>query len=83
MFAAALVIVFVFMWINLRQALRNSAVTGLGGTRALSATLFQGNATRAHFGLRKDTPNRRSVEPRGTIVSRDILGGWHHQFCRI
>ena len=45
MFAAAFVFVLAFMWINLRQALRNNAVTGLGGTRAISATLFGGSGT--------------------------------------
>jgi hypothetical protein len=41
------------------------------------------NATRTHLGLRKDTPNHRPIERRGTIAARDILGGLHHQYCRI
>jgi len=41
------------------------------------------NSTRTHLGLQKDTPNHRSIERRGRIISRDILGGLHHQYCRI
>jgi transposase InsO family protein len=41
------------------------------------------NSARTHLGLRKDTPNHRPIEGRGTIFSHDILGGLHHQYCRI
>lgn len=41
------------------------------------------NATRTHLGLRKDAPDHRPVERHGTIAARDILGGLHHQYCRI
>ena len=41
------------------------------------------NATRTHLGLQKDSPNRRPIECRGRIVARDVLGGLHHQYCRM
>ena len=41
------------------------------------------NSTRTHLGLRKDAPNHRPIERLGTIVSRGILGGLHHQYCRV
>ena len=41
------------------------------------------NATQTYLGLRKDTQKHRPVERRGTIVSCDILGGLHRQYCRI
>jgi transposase InsO family protein len=41
------------------------------------------NATRTHLSLGKDAPNHRPIERRGTIAARDILGGLHHQYCRI
>ena len=41
------------------------------------------NAARTHLGLQKDAPHRRPIERRGRIVTRDILGGLHHQYCRI
>ena len=36
-----------------------------------------------HLGLQKDAPNRRPIERRGRIVTSDVLGGLHHQYCRI
>ena len=41
------------------------------------------NATRTHLGLEKDSPNRRRVECHGRIVACDVLGGLHHQYCRM
>jgi hypothetical protein len=41
------------------------------------------NAARTHLGLQKDAPHRPPVERRGRIVTRDILGGLHHQYCRV
>ena len=41
------------------------------------------NATRTHLGLGKDSPNRRAIEHCGRIVAREILGGLHHQYCRM
>jgi hypothetical protein len=41
------------------------------------------NSARTHLGLRKDTPHRCSIDRRGRIVSRNFLGGLHHQYCRI
>ena len=45
-------------------------------------TLYH-NATRTHLGLGKDAPNHRPIERRGVITPRDILGGLHHQYCRM
>ena len=41
------------------------------------------NATRTHLSLGKDSPNRRSIQPRGSIIATDVLGGLHHQYARI
>jgi len=41
------------------------------------------NAARTHLSLQKDAPYRRLIERRGRIVTSDILGGLHHQYCRI
>jgi transposase InsO family protein len=41
------------------------------------------NAMRTHLGLRKDAPNHRPIERCGSISSRDVLGGLHHQYCRM
>ena len=41
------------------------------------------NKMRTHLGLGKDAPNHRPIERHGAIVACDILGGLHHQYCRI
>ena len=41
------------------------------------------NGSRTHRSLNKDAPRRRLIESVGTIVSRPILGGLHHRYCRI
>ena len=44
MFAAAFVFVFLFMWVNLRQALRNSGAFAVGGAPAQGAILSRADA---------------------------------------
>jgi transposase InsO family protein len=41
------------------------------------------NSLRAHRALDLDCPFRRAIERCGAITSRPILGGLHHQYCRI
>ena len=41
------------------------------------------NVTRIHRALNKDAPFPRAIERLGVITSRPILGGLHHQYCRI
>ena len=41
------------------------------------------NEQRTHRSLAKDTPLHRIVEQLGTVALRPILGGLHHQYCRI
>src|SRR2546421_5541316 len=41
------------------------------------------NASRIHRSLNKDAPFHRAIERVGAITSRPILGGLHHQYCRI
>ena len=51
--------------------------------RVLSAYSLYYNATRTHLSLGKDSPNRRPVQRRGSIIATDVLGGLHHQYVRI
>ena len=51
--------------------------------RVLDAYSLYYNATRTHLSLSKDSPNRRPVQRRGSIVATDVLGGLHHQYARI
>ena len=41
------------------------------------------NSIRTHLGLRKDAPDHRPVERCGRIIAKGILGGLHHEYCRI
>ena len=41
------------------------------------------NESRTHRSLNKDTPFHRATERIGAIISRPILGGLHHRYCRI
>jgi hypothetical protein len=41
------------------------------------------NEWRIHRSLNKDSPFPRSIERIGNITSQPILGGLHHQYCRI
>jgi transposase InsO family protein len=40
------------------------------------------NDTRTHLSLNKDAPISRAAEAAGSILSRPILGGLHHQYAR-
>ena len=51
--------------------------------RVLSAYSLYYNATRTYLSLGKDSPNRRPVQRRGSIIATDVLGGLHHQYVRI
>jgi transposase InsO family protein len=41
------------------------------------------NESRTHRPLNKDAPFHRPIEGHGAIISRPVLGGLHHQYCRI
>jgi len=41
------------------------------------------NEARIHRALNKDAPFSRAIERIGVITSRPVLGGLHHQYCRI
>jgi hypothetical protein len=41
------------------------------------------NESRTHRSLNKDAPVHRATERLGAIISHPILGGLHHQYCRI
>lgn len=41
------------------------------------------NGLRTHRALNYDAPIRRKIERVGAVASRPVLGGLHHQYCRI
>jgi transposase InsO family protein len=51
--------------------------------RVLKAYAAYYNQVRTHLALAKDAPRPRPVQPLGDILAKPILGGLHHQYCRI
>jgi uncharacterized membrane protein len=51
--------------------------------RILGAYAAYYNESRTHRSLNKDAPFHRRIERLGAITSHPILGGLHHQYCRI
>ena len=49
----------------------------------LQAYLTYYNEARTHLSLGKDAPIHRPIQRFGRIISAPILGGLHHQYCRI
>jgi transposase InsO family protein len=41
------------------------------------------NNTRTHLSLNKDSPSPRPAQRLGQLVARPILGGLHHEYCRM
>jgi transposase InsO family protein len=51
--------------------------------RILGAYVAYYNKSSTHRSLNKDAPFHRAIERLGAITSHPILGGLHHQYCRI
>ena len=51
--------------------------------RILAAYADYYNEVRTHLALDKDSPGHRPVHGYGQDVTRPILGGLHHEYCRI
>jgi transposase InsO family protein len=51
--------------------------------RILAAYAAYYNDIRTHLALGKDAPARRTIQRVGAIAARPILGGLHHEYCRI
>jgi transposase InsO family protein len=51
--------------------------------RVLDAYSLYYNATRTHLSMGKDSPSRRPVQRRGSIIATDVPGGLQHQYSRI
>ena len=51
--------------------------------RTLQSYVRYYNESRTHRSLNKDAPVHRAIEGLGAIISRSVLGGLHHRYCRI
>jgi len=51
--------------------------------RILGAYTIYYNELRTHLSLDEDSPNRRPIQRLGHLSARPLLGGLHHQYCRM
>ncbi len=51
--------------------------------RVLNSYARYYNGSRIHRALSKDAPFPRAIDRLGVITSQSVLGGLHHQYCRI
>jgi transposase InsO family protein len=51
--------------------------------RILGAYTVYYNELRTHLSLDEDSPNRRPIQRLGHLAARPLLGGLHHQYCRM
>jgi transposase InsO family protein len=51
--------------------------------RILAAYTGYYNELRTHLSLEKDSPDHRPIQRLGQVVARPILGGLHHEYCRM
>ena len=62
-----------------RECVDHTVVLG----RILGEFVAYYNKSRTHRALSQDAPIHRAIERLGAITSRPVLGGLHHQYCRI
>jgi len=67
-----------------RECTDHVAVLGEGNLRRILQSYARYyNESRTHRSLNKDAPVHRAIENLGAIISRPVLGGLHHRYCRI
>jgi transposase InsO family protein len=67
-----------------RECLDHAVVFNEAHLRRILATYASYyNAFRTHLSLGKDAPAHRQIQQLGQLTARPILGGLHHQYCRI
>jgi transposase InsO family protein len=67
-----------------RECLDHVVIRGEGHLRWILTTYASYyNEQRTHRSLAKDAPLHRATERFGTLASQPLLGGLHHQYCRI
>ena len=65
-----------------RECLDHMIVFGEAHLRRILGR-YAANESRIHRSLDKDAPFHRAIERFGVITSQPVLGGLHHQYCRI
>jgi transposase InsO family protein len=67
-----------------QECLDHIVVFGEGHVRRiLAAYVGYYNERRTHLSLSKDSPINRPIQWLGQLTARPILGGLHHEYCRM
>jgi transposase InsO family protein len=67
-----------------RKCLDHIVVFGDAHLRRILGTYTEYyNELRTHLSLDKDSPIRRPIQRLGQLAARPLLGGLHHQYCRM
>jgi transposase InsO family protein len=67
-----------------RECLDHIVIFGEAHLRqVLKAYAAYYNYVRTHLALTKDAPLSRPVHRFGDVIAKPILGGLHHEYCRI
>ena len=67
-----------------RECLDHVVVLGEAHLRYILASYANYyNRFRTHLSLGKDAPTPRPIQRLGPLVARPILGGLHHEYCRM
>jgi transposase InsO family protein len=67
-----------------RECLDHVVVFGAAHLRRiLAAYADYYNKMRPHLSLGKDSPSHRPIQRLGQVLARPILGGLHHEYCRM
>jgi transposase InsO family protein len=66
------------------ECLDHAVVFGEAHLRGiLAAYTGHYNGVRTHLSLDKDAPSHRPIRRLGQLAAQPVLGGLHHQYCRI
>ena len=74
-----------FVWLSWRRECLDHIIV-FGEThlrRIVGVYAAYYNESRTHRSLDKDAPFHRAIQRLGAITSQPVLGGLHHQYCRI
>ena len=74
-----------FVWLSWRRECLDRIIV-FGEThlrRIVGVYAAYYNESRTHRSLDKDAPFHRAIQRLGAITSQPVLGGLHHQYCRI
>jgi hypothetical protein len=80
----------IYRWVRIRRTIDRSSASAVSllsqssadcTTNTVGRSIQQGQRT--HLSVDKDSPAHRPIQPYGQLAAQPILGGLHHQYCRM